>query len=66
MNKLGMIKRDVRSLSLDELEAFRAWFLEFDAGVWDRQIEEDARAGTLDALTAKALVAYRAGEATHL
>ncbi len=41
------IETAVRKLSRDELSAFRAWFLEFDAEAWDRQFEQDVRAGTL-------------------
>ena len=45
----------VRKLSLEELAKFRTWFDDFDAEAWDRQVEEDARAGRLDALAAEAL-----------
>ena len=34
---------------------------EFQADVWDKQIEEDAKAGRLDKLTAEALADHKAG-----
>jgi hypothetical protein len=39
------IKEAARQLSPEGLAAFRTWFFEFDASVWDRQIEEDVAAG---------------------
>jgi hypothetical protein len=56
----------VAGLSPDELVRFRAWFVEFDADAWDRQIEEDANAGRLDALADEALEDHRAGRTTDL
>jgi hypothetical protein len=56
----------VAGLSADELAKFRAWFVEFDADAWDRQIEDDAKAGRLDALAEEALEDYRAGRTTEL
>ena len=52
MSKIERIERDVQALALDELAAFRKWFQEFDAAAWDRQIEDDVRAGKLDGLAA--------------
>jgi len=37
---------------------------EFDADAWDRQIEQDAATGTLDALGNKALADHAAGRTT--
>jgi hypothetical protein len=50
MSTVEEIERAVRELPPEELALFRAWFAEFDAGVWDRQIEADVAAGRLDAL----------------
>jgi hypothetical protein len=49
------IEQAVQGLSPEQLAAFRAWFAEFDAAVWDRQIEADVGAGRLDALAEEAL-----------
>ena len=39
MSKVESIEQEVQGLTPSELAAFRRWFLEFDAQVWDRQIE---------------------------
>jgi hypothetical protein len=66
MNKVEAIEKDVEALSPDQLAAFRRWFHEFDAVAWDRQLEEDVRAGKLDALADEALQAYKSGKCTEL
>jgi hypothetical protein len=48
-----------------ELDTFRAWFAEFDASAWDRQMEDDAAAGRLDAFADEALEDPRAGRCTE-
>jgi hypothetical protein len=55
------IEDAVRALPPNELAAFRAWFQEFDADAWDRQIERDAESGKLDTLSAAALKAHHEG-----
>jgi hypothetical protein len=55
MSKVEDIEQEVEALTPTELAAFRRWFLEFDAQVWDRQIEEDVRNGRLDKLAKEAL-----------
>ena len=66
MSKVEAIERQIRRLSPEELSALRAWFAAFDAEVWDRQIELDARAGKLDALADAALNAHASGATTKL
>jgi hypothetical protein len=39
----------------EELSELRAWFAAFDAEAWDRELDEDMRAGRLDALADEAL-----------
>lgn len=63
---LSDLENAVLSLSNDELARFRAWFVEFDAEAWDRQIEDDIRAGKLDALADEALREDRAGKTREL
>ena len=53
-------------LSPDELAQLRAWFLEFDWALWDRQFERDVAAGKLDALAEKALRDHASGKTTPL
>jgi hypothetical protein len=50
----------IKSLSPEELAQFREWFAEFDAQVWDRQIEADASAGKLDRLIEESMADQRA------
>lgn len=66
MDKVQTLEQEVLALSPEELTAFRRWFLEFDAEVWDRQIEEDVRSGKLDSLADDALKALQAGECKEL
>lgn len=66
MSTIKDIERAVTDLSPEDLSRFRAWFLEFDARAWDRQIEADVAAGRLDALAEEALADLRAGRTREL
>lgn len=66
MSKVENIEQEVQELTASELVAFRRWFLEFDAQVWDRQIEEDVRKGKLDKVAEEALAAHRTGKSKEL
>jgi hypothetical protein len=48
------LEEAVRHLSPEDRAAFRAWFAEFDATEWDRQLEADVAEGRLDFLVAEA------------
>jgi hypothetical protein len=63
---LHEIENVISALPPDQLAKFRDWFMQFDADAWDRQIEEDARAGRLDALAEEALQDLREGRTTEL
>ena len=56
------IEQAVSRLSREELDRFREWFDEFDAGVWDKQFESDVRSGKLDQLAEQAIADFRAGK----
>lgn len=60
------LENAIASLPPTELEKFRAWFIEFDADAWDRQIEDDVAAGRLDALAEEALNDLHEGRTTDL
>jgi hypothetical protein len=60
------IEQAVQGLSPEQLAAFRAWFAEFDAAVWDKQIEVDVGTGRLDALADEAHDDLRQGRCTDL
>lgn len=66
MSTIQQLEDAVRRLSPEELATFRAWFAEFDAAAWDRQIEEDVAAGRLDALAEEALRDLAEGRCTDL
>jgi hypothetical protein len=52
----------VAGLPADELARFAKWFEEFIADAWDRQIEQDMRAGRFDAALKRADEHYERGE----
>jgi hypothetical protein len=66
MTRLEKLERDVRALDRNDLKAFRAWFAEYDAALWDRQIEADSAEGRLDARGAAALEAHRQGRTREI
>jgi len=66
MSRVDALEKSVRALSDEELAAFRAWFVSFDAEAWDRQIEADLQAGKLDAIAEEAVAEYRRGESREL
>ena len=64
MSSVEEIEAAIQQLSPDEMAAFRAWYAEFDAAAWDRQIAEDEAAGRLDWLINEALDDLDAGRCT--
>ncbi len=55
MGTVKEIVEAIRKLPPSELDTFRAWFAEFDAELWDREMEADVAAGRLDHLAEEAL-----------
>jgi len=55
------LEQAVTQLSEQELSRFRAWFDEYYAQLWDKQIEEDAKSGRLDKIIAEVNAEYDAG-----
>jgi hypothetical protein len=47
------IQKAIQKLSAEELASLRQWLDEYDAKLWDRQIEADAKSGRLDKLIAE-------------
>ena len=60
------IEQAVAQLPKDQLAEFRAWYEQFNAEAWDRQIEEDIAAGKLDALADAAIADHQAGRTKKL
>jgi hypothetical protein len=65
MSKVESIEGDIQKLSDDELADLRQWFAAFDAETWDRQFEDDVRAGKLDKQAEWALRDHAAGKTTR-
>ncbi|MBM4045732.1 MAG: hypothetical protein FJ279_11505 [Planctomycetes bacterium] len=66
MTQIEQLERDIMRLNRAELAALRDWFENYLADEWDRQIEEDAKAGKFDRLAQEALVDHRAGRTKRL
>jgi hypothetical protein len=66
MTTIDALEREIERLSPPDLAKLRAWFMEYDAEAWDRQIETDALAGRLDALADAALADHLAGRSRPL
>ena len=66
MSKVAEIKERVRMLTLEERQAFRRWFAEFDAEAWDEEFASDAVSGKLDEAADHALREHASGQSTKL
>ena len=66
MENIESIEKAVELLPPAELAEFRRWFAEFDATAWDKQIEQDAADGNLNAMAAEALADYEASSTRAL
>jgi hypothetical protein len=66
MSRVEQLEQQISELDESELKVLRAWFERYDAEVWDRQIESDARSGKLSRLAERALSDHKAGRSTEL
>ena len=66
MSTVQEIREAVSQLPQEDLAAFRVWFAEFDAILWDRQLEANVAAGRLDRLAEEALNDLPEGRCTDL
>jgi len=66
MSELEELENRIRNLLPEDLAKFRAWFVEFDHLLWDRQIQADEKSGKLDQLVTEALADYKAGKAKKI
>jgi hypothetical protein len=66
MSEVEQIEDRIKNLSPEELATLRAWFAEFDAKAWDRQIEADSKAGKLNRLIEKSKAEHKAGKSKPL
>lgn len=61
---LTEIKQAISALTLRERCELNAWLQSWPSDEWDRQMEEDARSGKLDALAREARESLRRGDCT--
>jgi len=66
MSELEELENRIRNLPPEDLAKFRAWFVEFDHVLWDRQIQSDSKSGKLDQLVNEALADYKTGKAKKI
>jgi hypothetical protein len=66
MNRVKQLEKQIAELTVSELKAFREWFDRYEADLWDRQIEADAKSGKLSRLVERAIQDHEAGHSTKL
>ncbi len=66
MSRVEQVEDQIKELSPAELNAFRNWFLHFEAEIWDQKIEADAKNGKLLSLAERALEDHKSGRSTPL
>lgn len=66
MTIVQKIEKEVSDLPLNELEAFRSWFEQFDSAVWDKQFEKDVKSEKLDSIAEKAIADFKKGNFKEL
>ncbi|PZF78383.1 hypothetical protein DK847_00740 [Aestuariivirga litoralis] len=66
MTKLEKIEQDIASLTPGEVAKLAQWFAEYQAELWDKQLESDAESGRLDSLADEALASHHAGKTRPL
>ena len=66
MSAILQLEQAVSQLPPKDLARFRKWFEEFDAKIWDKQFEQDAKSEKLDKLANRAIADFRAGKFKQL
>ncbi|MGA0332331.1 MAG: hypothetical protein ACO3N7_03335 [Kiritimatiellia bacterium] len=66
MTTVKEIESALKELPADRLAEFREWYESFDAERWDKQFQEDAEAGKLDALADEAIADFDANRCREL
>jgi hypothetical protein len=59
MRSVEEIEAEIAKLKPVEVRQLARWLAEYEAELWDKQIEEDAAAGKLDRFIKEALEEYR-------
>ncbi len=66
MTTVKEIEMAIAELPADKFAVLKTWFEEFDAALWDKQLEVDVKAGKLDVMAGKALTRYKKGKCKEL
>jgi hypothetical protein len=66
MRSVKEIEAEIAKLTPDEVRQISKWLAEYEAELWDKQIESDAHAGRLDRFIEEALEEHRRGETRPL
>ena len=66
MTKVEQIEQEIAKLSPEDARRIAQWLEQFLSNQWDKQLQEDAKAGRLDPLSAQALREIEAGETQSL
>lgn len=61
MTTVKQIESAIEKLPREEFHELSAWFAEFEAQLWDSEIEEDQKNGKLRSIIDKAEAEYAAG-----
>ena len=66
MPTVAEIQQAIMNLPKSDYARLRNWLFEYDWEEWDREFEEDVKAGRLDFLAAEAMEAKRQGTLKEL
>jgi hypothetical protein len=66
MKTVEEIEQAVQELPPDKLAKFREWFEAFDAALFDRKIERDAKSGKFDKMAENAGEDFKKGRTREL
>lgn len=61
MSKVQQLELAVKELSAEERAEFRSWYAEYEADLWDQELEADIAAGKLDWLAKEAREDLKSG-----
>ena len=66
MSTLEQIEAAILSLPSDDFDKFKKWFFDLDYRRWDKQLEQDAGKGKLDALAQEAIAEFESGNCQEI
>jgi hypothetical protein len=66
VSRVQELEGRIKELSSNEFQELRAWLAEYEAEVWDQQLDADALAGRLDTIADQALKDFSENRSTDL